>query len=202
MYHNIIQYLKRSYIFDSYLKHLNLAEYEDNDVYFKIQNVVKNIRSITIKNQNFDFSYFDHSDIGGKDYNRINLINTDIDSMSLKDLNAFVHSIPHYKLTLFDGIVCITLCQPYHMSTSTLDIYFDNILLYRSDGTREEYFHDTNSGLFDFIDSIEVECQRRLLNIKGINLHDLISELKEKQEELLKERKNRVLEEKIYNYLH
>ena len=202
MYNNIMQYLKRSYIFDSYLKHLNLAEYEDNDVYFKIQNVVKNIRSITIKNQNFDFSYFDFSDIGGKDYNRINLINTDIDSMSLKELNAFVHSIPHYKLTLFDGTVCITLCQPYHMSTSTLDIYFDNILLYRSDGAREEYFHDTESELFDFIDNIEVECQRRLLNIKDINLHDLISELKGKQEELLKERKNRVLEEKIYNYLH
>ena len=52
------------------------------------------------------------------------------------------------------------------------------------------------------MDNIEVECQRRLLNIKGINIQDLISELKGKQEELLKERKNRVLEEKIYNYLN
>ena len=202
MYNNIIQYLKRSYIFDSYLKHLNLAEYEDNDVYFKIQNVVKNIKSIEIKNHIFGFSCFDYSDVGKKDYSRINIINTDTDSMNLKELNAFIHSIPHYKLTLFDGTVCITLCQPYCMSTSVLNIYFDNILLYRSDGTREEYYLDTESELFDFMDNIEVECQRRLLNIKGINIQDLISELKGKQEELLKERKNRVLEEKIYNYLH
>lgn len=201
MYNNIIKYIITSNNIRNQIDQLDLSDYEDNKHYFDIQKMINNTGDVEIKHKIFK-SYISDSKIGVKNYDTIN--NTDTSNFNLYELLYFITDIPHYSLKLSDGILDIEVYKSKYISTSILIISFGSVEIYISDGKREEYILNEHNPIFKFIDDIDAECSRRLININeiGMDIHKLISELKEEQITINKRKKDKDLKSRIFNYLH
>lgn len=214
MYKELMEHFVHSLHVKDATSNIDMRDYENNKYFFDVQKMINNTGNIKIKNKELNFYVNDVKDFkdtcyirfrDGRKFNSNQIINNVVLNVNtVEDLVDFFIAIPHKELYITDGILCITLYKSSYISDSLIIITFEKSIIYAGSDKKQQFYLNEDNPIFEFIESINSECERRniLLHEMNYSAYDLVRLMKSEQENMIKDKRNRHLDARIYNYLH